>query len=199
MANNKDKNVPELIQKAEDSPTRAKKPVPALFFLPSSSIDKLSLDDVKEQLKESENKQLYLVVKSFGGDAYSAVRIVKHIRTKYKTVVGIIPDYAYSAATLMLLGTNSLFVSPEGYMGPIDKPMEHSASGESISALDVTQSIANLASFVSQQARSFYDDLRGSSSTLPEPISKKDALEVSWRSAVELVKPVMDKIDPVLL
>lgn len=142
---------------------------------------------------------MYLIVKSHGGDAYSAVRIIKCIRTRYKTIVGVIPDYAYSAATLMLLGTNKLLVSPEGYIGPIDKPMEHGVTGESISALDVTQSISNLASLVSQHARLFYEDLRGSGSTMQETISKKDALEISWKSAVELAQPLVEKIDPVLL
>ena len=120
-------------------------------------------------------------------------------RTKYKEIIGVIPDFAYSAATLMLLGTNKLLVSPEGYMGPIDKPLEHAESGSAISALDVTQSVSNLASLVATNAVMFYKELRGPESSMPESISKKEAVEIAWRSAIDLACPLIEKIDPVLL
>lgn len=178
-------------------PKTPQQKISALFFLPSESINQNTLHEVQNKLKLSTNPQLYLVMKSTGGDAYSAVRIMKHIRTKYSSVIGVIPDYVYSAATLMTLGTNKMLVSPEGYIGPIDKPMEHTESGEPISALDMTQSMSNLASLVLQQAKTFYEELR--TQWFSETISKKDALQISWDHATKLVEPLINKIDPVLL
>lgn len=176
-----------------------KLPVPALFFVPKTLINRDVLTEVKNIIKKSSNKQVYLVVKSAGGDAYSAVRIMRHIRTKYTQVVGVVPDYAYSAASLMLLGANKILVSPEGYIAPIDKPMEHAQSGVNISALDVTQSITNLSTLVKQNAVGFYESMRGEQSDFPETISKKEALRLAWQNSVDLIKPLVSQIDPILL
>lgn len=174
--------------------------ISALFFAPKSQISRNILEEVKYKLKNASNKQIYLVIKSNGGDAYSAVRIMRHLRTKFNQIIGVVPDYAYSAASLMLLGTNKILVSPEGYIAPIDKPMEHAPTGTNISALDVTQSYTNLSTLVKQNAISFYDSMRGTEeSSFSEQISKKDALKYAWKNSVELIKPLVKQIDPVLL
>lgn len=182
--------------------TYKKRVTPALFFLPTKSINRNILEEVKKKLKESKTKRLYLVIKSYGGDTYSAVRIIKHIYTKYEQVIGVVPEYTYSAAALMLLGTKKIFMAPEGYIAPIDKPMEHPRTGETISALDVTQSVANLAVLVKQNAVRYYESMRGSkkeSPEFPEGISKTAALKIAWKSSVELARPLVKQIDPVLL
>lgn len=192
----KDKKPKKDITTPAKKPKKKRLPIPALFFI-QNSIDYAALEKVKKVVKTSPNGQIYLVVKSFGGDAYTAVRIIKNLRTKYKNIIGVVPEYAYSATTLMLLGTSQILVSPEGYIGPIDKPTEHDASGEGISTLDVTQSMPTLASLVLQQAESFYNTMRSPDKF--ENTSKKDALNIAWRSAVSLTCPLVEKIDPVLL
>lgn len=181
--------------------TYKKRAVPALFFLPTESVSRKSLEEVKNKLKESKNKRLYLITKSYGGDVYSGVRIIKHIYTKYEQVIGVVPEYAYSATALMLLGTKKIFVAPEGYVAPIDKPMEHPSSGEIISALDVTQSVTNLVVLVRQNAVKYYEAMRGGSESaeFSEAISKTAALRLAWKSSVDLAKPLIKQIDPVLL
>ncbi len=171
---------------------------PVLMFCPESQISPKTVELVKEKVQKTESKTLHLVIRSIGGDAYSAVRIIKHLRTKYDEIIGVVPDFAYSAATLMLLGTNKILVSPEGYIGPLDKPLEHS-SGENISALDVTQSIPNLSSLILQQATAFYNGIRGKDSDFNENIAKQDAFKISWNTALELIKPLVEKMDPILL
>lgn len=173
--------------------------VPALFLILDASISKSDLELVKKVTNNKQDKNLFLVVKSFGGDAYSAVRIIKHLHTKFNTIVGVVPDYAYSAASLLLLGTNKILISPEGYIAPIDKPMEHSSTADSISALDMTQSVTNLSSLVKQTAISFYKSMRGPDPDFTEPINKTDALDISWKSSVEIIKPLIEKVDPIIL
>lgn len=183
--------------KAVNKTKKQRMPTPALYFL--KRIDRNALEQIKQRLKDSANKQLYLIIKSTGGNPYTAVRIVKHIRTKYQRIISIVPEHSYSASVLMLLGTNEILVSPEGYIAPIDLPMEHPATAETISALDVTQSLFNLAGLAKQNALSFYKSMRGSESVFPEMPDKKHAFEISWQSSVTLISPMVKKIDPVLL
>lgn len=181
----------------EPQPPTAQPKVSALYFVlqDNSEIGPDKLERVKAVLGEMTGEHLYIVIRSIGGDAYSAVRIMKHVRTKFRVIDMVIQDYCYSAATLMSLGANSIFVAPEGYIGPIDKPLEHD-TGEQISALDVTQSVSNLYSLVSTNAQQMYKDIRTRSS---DRISKRDALQVAWDSAVKLMCPLIEKMDPILL
>ncbi|HSW88776.1 MAG TPA: ATP-dependent Clp protease proteolytic subunit [Candidatus Saccharimonadales bacterium] len=188
-------NIPPLTHATQ---TTTSKPVPALFFTVTDSISRKHLETVKEVLKSSTNDSIYLVVKSFGGDVYSAVRIIKHLRHLYPKVVGVLPNFAYSAASLMLFGTDKILVSPDGNIGPIDIPLEHQ-SGESISSLDLTNAITTLAGLVSSQALTFYEKIRGSKSGMTDTISKQIALETSWKAAVDLITPLTNQIDPILL
>lgn len=177
------------------SPTKS---LPVFFFLPENKrITGTSLTQTKMLFKGVKDGDiLYVVIKSKGGNAYDAVRVIRHLRTRFKTLIGIVPDYAYSAATLMLLGMDKILVSPEGFIGPIDKPQEHTDSGEAISALDVTNSINNIASLVSAHAITFYRDIRRDNI---ESIPKKDALDVAWNTALKLSLPLVAKMDPILL
>jgi hypothetical protein len=175
-----------------------RQPVPALFFTVTESIRSNHLETVKNVLKSSTNDSIYLVVKSYGGDVYSAVRIIKHLRHIYPKVIGVLPNFAYSAASLMLFGTDKILVSADGNIGPIDIPLEHQ-SGESISSLDLTNAVTTLAGLVSSQALTFYEKIRGAKSGMIDTISKHEALETSWKAAVDLISPLTDKIDPILL
>lgn len=187
-----------MAAKADNQQLKEKDKVPALIFL-KDEISREALQIVKTELKDKKSKKLFLVIRSYGGDAYTAVRIIRHIQTKFDEIIGVVPDYAYSAAVLLLMGTNKIYVSSEGSIAPIDKPMEHSPTGDSISALDVTQSLTNISALVSQMAREFYSTMRGTSQNYGESINKQEALAVAWDSSVKIVQPLIQQIDPVLL
>ncbi len=65
-------------------------------------------------------KELDLLLVSNGGDPTAAWRIVSLIRERVEKFSVLIPQAAYSAATLIALGANEIVMHPNGNLGPID-------------------------------------------------------------------------------
>src|SRR5947208_100047 len=73
------------------------------------------LDAVPENTKAVD----FLIV-SYGGDPMVAWRIMTLIRQRVEKVGVMIPQSAYSAATLVALGANEIIIHPNGHLGPVD-------------------------------------------------------------------------------
>src|SRR5262249_4484128 len=68
-------------------------------------------------------------IASFGGDPMVAWRIMSLIRQReLKRVSVLVPQSAYSAATLLALGADEIVMHPNSHLGPID--MQITTSGE---------------------------------------------------------------------
>ena len=65
-------------------------------------------------------QSLDLLLVSMGGDATVAWRIVSLIRERVKKFSVLIPQAAYSAATLIALGADEIVMHPNGNLGPVD-------------------------------------------------------------------------------
>jgi hypothetical protein len=63
---------------------------------------------------------LDLLIVSNGGDPTVAWRIVSLIRQRVKKFSALIPQAAYSAATLIVLGADEVVMHPNGNLGPTD-------------------------------------------------------------------------------
>jgi len=68
------------------------------------------------------------LIASYGGDPMVAWRIMTLIRERVKSVSVLIPQSAYSAATLVAFGANEIIMHPNGHLGPVD--MQISTFGE---------------------------------------------------------------------
>lgn len=64
--------------------------------------------------------ELDLLIVSNGGDPTVAWRIVSLIRERVKSFAVLIPQSAYSAATLIALGADEIVIHPNGNLGPTD-------------------------------------------------------------------------------
>lgn len=165
------------------------------FVIPDDiSIDEEHVSLVRDVISFATSNKLYLVIDSSGGIPYAAVRIMRVLRKKFKEIYGMVPHQAMSAATLMLLGTNVIYMSEESQLGPLDLPMEHPIDGSSISALDVVQALSQLESTANEFVAKTYSDLR--SGILGEKIGKEKAIEISFQHAEKMVIPLLNKIDP---
>jgi len=60
------------------------------------------------------------LIASYGGDPMVAWRIMTLIRQRVKNVSVMIPQSAYSAATLVAFGANEIIMHPSGHLGPVD-------------------------------------------------------------------------------
>jgi hypothetical protein len=59
-------------------------------------------------------------IASYGGDPMVAWRIMTLIRQRVKNVSVMIPQSAYSAATLLAFGADEIIMHPNGHLGPVD-------------------------------------------------------------------------------
>lgn len=189
--------ISEVPPRAEaPTPVPNPQPLDVLYFLPNNqSISKKHLDQIENQVpKQKQANPLYLVLHSTGGDPFTAVKIMRRLTQTYSTVRAIIPDKAYSAATLMSLGAQELYMSVNACIGPLDLPMEHPAEGSRISALDVINAAATISTFIEEIALRRFLDLRDTEKFGIK--NRAEAANIAYKHATDLVAPVMAKMDP---
>lgn len=150
------------------------------------------VDEIEAKLDKSSGDLLYLVLHTFGGDIYSAVRIMRILQYKFKEIKVIVPDFVYSSGTIMSLGGDEIHMAVDASIGPLDKPLEHPTDGSDISSLDMTQALTNLASTSTSIANSIYFKLRKGNMKL----SKAQATKLAFETATKIITPIVDKIDP---
>lgn len=75
--------------------------------------------DQLDQLPAS-SKSLDLLVVSNGGDPTVAWRLMSLMRERVESVAVLVPQAAFSAATLLALGADEIVMHPNGNLGPVD-------------------------------------------------------------------------------
>ncbi|MFC5861790.1 hypothetical protein ACFPT7_05760 [Acidicapsa dinghuensis] len=99
-----------------------------------------------------ETKEVDFLIVSFGGDPMVAWRISSLLRQRVDKVSVLIPQSAYSAATLVALGANEIMMHPNGNLGPIDfQIVMEDASGQSRSYS--TEDISAFLDFVREKLK----------------------------------------------
>jgi hypothetical protein len=82
----------------------------------------------------NKRKKLVFVLETSGGYAETVRRIVDTLRYHYETVDFIVPSYAMSAGTLLVMSGDAIFMDYYSVLGPID-PQVESDDGKLIPAL----------------------------------------------------------------
>lgn len=91
------------------------------FASPLSSIqqpDISPLEDVLANIRRAKN--LFMIIDSPGGDADVAQKIIKMCRQRSEDFYTVVPSIAKSAATMMCLGSDKVFMGYLSELGPID-------------------------------------------------------------------------------
>lgn len=82
------------------------------------------LDDefrvVIEDIPKSNQKHLIVVLQTEGGYMETVERLVSVMRTHYRKVSFVIPNYAYSAGTVLALSGDNIWMDYYSVLGPID-------------------------------------------------------------------------------
>jgi hypothetical protein len=83
---------------------------------------------------------------SSGGDAHAAYKLALMVRAAASKVRVVIPDFAKSAATLLAVAGDEIYLAPGADLGPLDAqlPDEGSVSGQ-ISALNIARAADEVA------------------------------------------------------
>ena len=133
---------------------------------------------------------LLMAVKTFGGDPMYAYRAMVFLRSIYKDIIYAVFDESMSAGTLMALGANSIYLDDGACLGPLDLQIPHPRDDSRISTLDVRDT----ASSTVFEASGVMLKLR--EKNLKEGMPMSIAVDAAIRMALDLYKPIMDKIDP---
>ncbi|HKZ01091.1 MAG TPA: hypothetical protein VJ180_02570 [Pyrinomonadaceae bacterium] len=88
--------------------------------------DVVALYELLEKLGRSEN--IYLFIKSSGGNGQSSLRLVNLLRQYCDRVVALVPLECASAATMITLGANEIQMGPMAYLTPVDTSLTHALS-----------------------------------------------------------------------
>lgn len=91
-----------------------------------------------------------LVIDSPGGDAKCAYQIARFIRKRCGGFTAVVPEYAKSAATLLLLGADKIIVGKNAELGPLDAQIYDDDLERRLSALDEIQALDRLNAFALQ-------------------------------------------------
>lgn len=75
---------------------------------------------LEKAAEDNRKKPLYIILRTFGGSATGAERIVNAIRYRFKDVIFVIDEYAMSAGTMIALSGNDIMMHHNACLGPID-------------------------------------------------------------------------------
>lgn len=110
-------------------------------------IDEGIADYVKENIEKiaADNKfdKLTILLTTYGGSASAAERYVNIFRHHYKVVDFMIPDFAYSAGTILCLSGDNILMNYFSVLGPID-PQVRNKEGHWVAALGYLDKINDL-------------------------------------------------------
>ncbi len=108
----------------------------------SDKIIKQVIEDLKQDTKIFHDR-LSVILTTNGGSLSPVERIVNVFRNFYKEVYFIIPDYAYSAGTIMCMSADKIFMNYYSVLGPID-PQVLNKDGHYVPALNYLDKIDEL-------------------------------------------------------
>lgn len=88
-------------------------------------IDDLIRLEIEELCKlEGFNNKLTVIVETTGGYIEVVERIVRIFRENYEIVDFIVPNYAYSAGTILVMSGDDIYMDYHSVLGPIDPQFE---------------------------------------------------------------------------
>ncbi|MBE0670117.1 MAG: ATP-dependent Clp protease proteolytic subunit [Anaerolineales bacterium] len=130
---NKEKQPPILFEKTQSIIKQVNKllggTLVTYFNNPRGSVchdDVLALFELLEKIGHQEN--IYLFIKSSGGNGQASLRIVNLLRQYCEQMVAVIPLECASAATMITLGANEIQMGPMAYLTSVDTSLTHALS-----------------------------------------------------------------------
>jgi Serine dehydrogenase proteinase len=139
-----------------------------------------------------EEVEIDIWLDSPGGDAHAAYKLALMVRDAASKVRVVIPDCAKSAATLLSVAGDEIFLAPGADMGPLDGQMldEGSVSGQ-ISALNIAWAADEVARDAVKMA------LKGGVDLLTiTGLSRAQTLEAMLSFSAKFSEPLVCQLDP---
>jgi hypothetical protein len=134
-------------------------------------------------------------LESPGGDAHAAYKLALLLRSYSCRLRVVVPDWAKSAATLLALAADEIYMGRAAELGPLDAQIPHEGELVSmISALDVARSIDDLARTAMELAFR-----GGASALLTTGLSRSETLMAMLDFSAKFMEPVVSQLDPKMI
>jgi hypothetical protein len=170
-----------------------------LFVLVSEFIDEEVCEEVyrwRKRLKVAAiDDNLDILIHSPGGDSTACYRTARLFSQYTNAWEALVPSYAASGATLICLGSCNIVLSDIALLGPLD-PQVISKRGtkffsvERQSPLEAFQAVK----YLREASLTMLDT--SMAFLLRQQIAPQHALETATKMAVEILHPILGKIDP---
>lgn len=171
-----------------------------ILFQSDEYIDRDAVRDIQKQLDEvittpPEVTEIDVWIESLGGDAHAAYKLAIDLRSRCRKLQAVVPDIAKSAATLLLLGMDKIFMKAAAELGPLDVQIPHPDREDVIiSALDVADSL----DFLTRTA--FGYAVSGGAVILEiTGLRRSEVLNSTLPFVAQFLQPIVAKHDPHLL
>lgn len=149
-----------------------------------------SIEDSVKEPREAVEIDVWL--ESLGGDAHAAYKLALILRNAASQVRVVIPDVAKSAATLLALVGDEIFLAPGSDLGPLDAQMPEEGSLMGVmSALNIARAADEVArDAVALAIRTGTDVLRVTG------LSRAKTMETMLQFSASLSEPLVRQLDP---
>jgi len=163
-----------------------------------SAITQALADKVIVQLEEICGEGVDVLdvwLESAGGSADAAYRIASVCRSLTKSLRVVIPFYAKSAATLMSLAADIIYMGLGAELGPLDVQLQHSQDEfRPVSALDAVHGLEYLS-----QLAVYTSIIQGQDVWKATHVPRSECVRNMLHFMAEFMQPLVDKLDPILL
>lgn len=123
---------------------------PAVFLFPQESLGYQHAFTLRTQLGNARFPELDLVINSGGGSIHAAYQLISLLRRHADRIHACVPFFAKSAATLLCVGSDTIFLDELAQLGPLDPQIyEEKGRGKSefTSALNPFKTLEQLQKF----------------------------------------------------
>lgn len=123
---------------------------PSVFLFLTESLEFQHVVQLRSTLGNQDFEELDLVINSGGGNIHAAYQVIELLRLHAKRIYACVPLYAKSAATLLCLGADKIFLDELAQLGPLDTQIyeeKRSGKGEFTSALNPFKTLEQLQRF----------------------------------------------------
>ncbi len=148
-----------------------------------------------ECLKNGHSKRLDVLLQSSGGDADAAYQVINFLKCHCDELRIFIPDWAKSAATLICLGADEIWMSDKAELGPLDAqiPNPRDPSGGLVSALEQFRAMDYLKKYSFEMLDTYVNLLLD---RIPN-MKLKTMLDEATPFVTQLMAPLFGQVDPI--
>lgn len=171
-----------------------------VFFQRGEYIERSTIREIQQQLDElittpPDETEIDVWIESFGGDAHAAYKLAIDLRHRCRQLHAVVPDIAKSAATLITVGVDQIFMGAAAELGPLDVQIPHPDREDVIiSALDVADSLE----FLGKTA--FGLVISGGGGVVHfTGLRRSEVLQATFPFVAQFLQPIMAKVDPHIL